>query len=65
MTWILCQCVYKTFIDQSVSLSSTIADILLSIIIGVSGIVINYTFLKKLREENRNTPLGRKGNGQN
>ena len=62
MTCIVCQCIYKTFIDQSVTLNSTILDFLFSIIIGVSGVVINYTFLKKLREEKRNTPLGRKGN---
>ena len=62
MTCIVCQCVYKTFVDQSVTLSTTVLDFLLSIIIGVSGIMINYTFLKKLREEKRNTPLGRKGN---
>ena len=62
MTDIVCQCIYKTFIEKSVSLSTTALDFLLSMTIGVAGITINYTFLKKLREEKRKTPLGRKGN---
>ena len=59
---IVCQCIYKTFVENSTSFHSTIIDLLLSVIIGVSGISINYAFLKKLRDEKRKTPLGRKGN---
>ena len=62
MTDIVCQCIYKTFVESSTSLYSTMIDLLLSVIIGASGISINYAFLKKLREEKRKTPLGRKGN---
>ena len=62
MSDVLCTCIYKTFMGESASPISTTLDLLLTVIIGISGLIINYTFVKKLREEKRNTPLGRKGN---
>ena len=59
---IVCTCIYKTFEDSSVSLWSTALEFLLSAVIGAIGIVINYRFIKKLKDEKRKVPLGRKGN---
>ena len=52
----------KTFVDDPVSTLSTILDFLLSVLISVCGVILNYRFRKKLKEEKRNTPAGRKGN---
>ena len=57
-----CACIYKTFIDEPVTLWTTILEFVISIIISVCGIVINYRFVKKLSEEKRHTPIGRRGN---
>ena len=52
----------KAFVDEPVSTLSTILDFLLSVLISVCGVILNYRFRKKLKEEKRNTPAGRKGN---
>ena len=62
MPYLVCACIYKTFIDESVSILSTILDLLASFVIGVFGVTLNYVFLKKLREEKRSRLLGQKGN---
>ena len=57
-----CACIYKTFIDEPVTTWTTILELILSILISVCGMVINYRFIKRLSEERRNTPIGRRGN---
>ena len=57
-----CACIYKTFVDAPVSTWSTILEFLISVVIGVCGVIVNYRFVRKLQEERRSTPLGRKGN---
>ena len=57
-----CACIYKTFVDEPVTLWTTILEFVFSIVIGICGVVINYRFVKKLSEERRNTPIGRRGN---
>ena len=57
-----CACIYKTFVDEPVTTWTTVVELIFSIAISVSGIVINYRFVKKLSEEKRNTPIGRRGN---
>ena len=41
---------------------SSVLEFLLSLIISICGVFLNYKFLKKLRMERRNKPIGRKGN---
>ena len=41
---------------------STVFEFLLSLIISMCGVFLNYNFLKKLRMERRSKPIGRKGN---
>ena len=62
MTYVLCTCVYKTFVDASVSTWSTVLELIFSFIIGTTGVILNYVFLKKLQAEKRSKLLGRKGN---
>ena len=57
-----CICLYKTFIDEPAETWSTILEFLFSIVIGVCGVIVNYRFWNKLKDEKRNKPLGRKGN---
>ena len=44
------------------SIWTTLLDFLCSVVIGVLGVMINCKFIKKLQEENRAKPPGRKGN---
>jgi hypothetical protein len=57
-----CTCIYSTYTDNPVSNWSTVLEFIFSIFIGICGVTGNYKFLKKLREEKRNTPYNRKGN---
>ena len=57
-----CICLYQTFIDEPVSTVWTVLEFLFSIVISICGVTVNYRFRKKLQEEKRNTPIGRKGN---
>ena len=59
---LLCICSTSSFGDKDASTWSTVLEFMFSIIIGVCGLAVNYIFLKKLREEKRNTPPTRKGN---
>ena len=58
----LCMCVYKQFIDEPITVSSTIMDFLFSAIITACGLLANTRFRAKLQEEKRNRLPGRKGN---
>ena len=55
-------CLLKTFKDEPVATWSTILEFLFSVLIGVCGVTVNDRYRKKLQEETRNTPAGRKGN---
>ena len=57
-----CACIYKTFVDEPVSTYSTILELLFSVGVSICGILVNSRFLRKLKEEKQETPLGRKGN---
>ena len=58
----VCMCVYKASANLQITTFSTALDFLLSLTLIVIGLKINLKFRNKLREEKRNTPLGRKGN---
>ena len=58
----VCMCVYKASANLQITTFSTALDFLLSMTLIVVGLKINLKFRNKLREEKRNTPLGRKGN---
>ena len=58
----LCQCTYPAFFyDPSSPVVVTIELLVISLIVTICAIV-NYKFRKKLKEEKRRRPLGRKGN---
>ena len=57
-----CICLLKTFIDRPVSTLSTILEFLFSVVISIVGVIVNYRFSKKLKQERKNRPIGRKGN---
>ena len=59
---ITCTCIYMSFIDKNTSAWSTILDFLLSMLIFVFGVIFNYVFWKKLKQEKKLVPLGRRGN---
>ena len=46
----------------SENIISSVFEFLLSFIISICGVFLNYKFLNKLRIERRNKPIGRKGN---
>ena len=62
MTDIFCSCLIKAYVNIPGTLWSTVLELLFSIMIGICGLIINYRFLTKLKEEKRNVPLHRKGN---
>ena len=57
-----CKCLLKSFGAQPVPLYSTILQGVLSLVICVFGIFLNYKVSKKLKQERQRTPLGKKGN---
>ena len=59
---IVCQCIYSHYIDEPVTVLSTVLDFLFSVIVISSGLIINYRFKKALADEKKSVPLGRKGN---
>ena len=62
MSYVLCTCIYQTFVDEFRSTWSTVLELLFSIVIGSCGVRLNYVFLKKLQAEKRIKLPGRKGN---
>ena len=56
------ECSIKVFKNDSASFTSILIEFILSTAIILSGILINYTFLKKLEKEKRSKSAGRKGN---
>ena len=57
-----CACAVKSLADEPGSLFTTVLEFLFSLIICGCGITVNNIFMRKLEEEKRNVPLGRKGN---
>ena len=58
-----CTCILKSLRDDHGSeILPAVFELLFSLVISISGFILNYKFLKKLRLERRNKPLGRKGN---
>ena len=58
----LCSCFYKHWISVSNTTLSVVLSFLITLVIIVSGVLLNYRFRKKLQEEKRSKPLNRKGN---
>ena len=59
---IVCTCIYEAYIDEPLSIWTTVLDFLFSAIIAVVAVNVNYKFLKQLQAEKRSRPIGRKGN---
>ena len=57
-----CKCLLKSFGARPVSLYSTILQGVLSLLICVCGIFLNYNVTKKLKQEKKSRPLGKSGN---
>merc|ERR1712241_364153 len=57
-----CLCLRESKIDLPVQLWSTIAEFTFSMVLAITGIIINWMLLKQLRFQMKNKPLGRKGN---
>ena len=59
-----CMCVVRKYFNKeiTVSIMRPVFEFTLSFIISICGIFLNYKFLKKLKTERRNKPIGRKGN---
>ena len=58
----VCHCTYMAFVYEPVSTLPIILELIFSCFLILLGIAVNYRFRKKLAEEKRNRPLGRKGN---
>ena len=59
---IVCKCIYEAYIDPPMSIWTTLLDFFCYVVIGVLCVIINCKFIKKLQEEKRAKPPGRKGN---
>ena len=59
-----CTCMIRHNISKVTpeNIVSSVFEFLLSLIISICGVFLNYKFLKKLSIERRNKPIGRKGN---
>ena len=59
-----CMCMIRKYFSKEINVSiiPTVLEFVLSFIISICGIFLNYKFLKKLKTERRNKPMGRKGN---
>ena len=57
-----CMCVYRVFVNEKVTTLSTTLDFLITLVIIISGLILNKIYRKKLREEKRSRLPGRKGN---
>ena len=58
----ICKCIYSGNIYESVTNVSTVLEFLFSLVVVITGLLVNYRFKKKLEKEKRARPLGRKGN---
>ena len=62
MPGVLAACLMEAFFENPAALWSTILEFVVLTGVVACGLVLNYRFLMKLREEKRKRPLGRKGN---
>ena len=62
MTDRYCNCFYKSLKSQSVTTWTSVASFWFSVVLCICGVFLNYKFLKKLEDERKSKPLGRKGN---
>ena len=58
----VCKCVYSGNKYKSSTFVSITAEFLFSLILVIIGLIVNYRFKRKLEEERRARPIGRKGN---
>ena len=58
----LCICFYKFIVDEPVTIPSVTFSFVLSVIIIITGWILNYIFWNRLRIQKKETPHGRKGN---
>ena len=58
----VCKCIYQSHTGEPATTLSIVLDFLFSLVFVVIGLVLHYIFRKKLKDEKRNTPHGRKGN---
>ena len=52
----------RKYFSNEIKVSITVFEFVLSFIISICGVFLHYKFLKKLKTERRNKPIGRKGN---
>ena len=57
-----CKCLYDHLVDKPVTMVSTILDLVFSSIIISLGLIVNYRYRKKLKEEKKGRLPDRKGN---
>ena len=59
-----CTCMIRQYFSRvtTENIVSSVFEFLLSLMISICGVFLNYKFLEKLRIERRNKPIGRKGN---
>ena len=58
-----CACFYKVLVaDESSEMITTMIELFFSGAVSVLGIILNLKFWRRLQEERRLRPLGRKGN---
>ena len=57
-----CKCLYSQFIDIPITPLSMVLEFLCSLVIVILGLILNFRYRKKLKEEKQNRPLDRKGN---
>ena len=58
-----CTCIVRSLRDDRGSnILPTVLEVLFNLAISIGGFLLNYKFLKKLKLERKNKPLGRKGN---
>ena len=62
MLGVLTRCLMEAYVENPVSLWSTILEFVALVCVVLCGWALNYRFLIKLLKEKRNRPLGRKGN---
>ena len=62
MTNLFCACLFKSYVDEPAATWSTVLEFIFSFFIGTCGVIVNYIFIAKLKEEKKSKPLDRKGN---
>ena len=58
----VCRCIYAWNVYNSYSTFSIVFEFLFSLILAIIGLLVNLKFKKKLEDERKARPLGRKGN---